>query len=142
MPFAPLPAEFLSIVQKLANRPHVAVDLGCGDGAFAALPGVRPLRFVGVDRLGPPAAAPAVVGDALAPPLRPGGCDLVLAANLVHHLAPRRADFSFLRVWADLLNPHGALFVFEDAPRGPDGPAGNYGRLQDFLAAVAPDTCQ
>ena len=29
--------------------------------------------------------------------------------------------------------------VFEDAPRGGPGPAGNYGRLQTLLARVAPD---
>ncbi|HPF70402.1 MAG TPA: class I SAM-dependent methyltransferase [Candidatus Krumholzibacteria bacterium] len=140
MPFRPLPGPFLDEVGAVASRPHVAVDLGCGDGALGRLLTGTGLALVGLDLVAEPGALrPLVVGDALRPPLLPGSCDLVLAANLVRHLAPRHRDLGFLSGWLRLLRPGGALYVFEDAPRRAGGPAGHYGRLQDLLARLVPD---
>ena len=140
MPFSPLPGPFLDEAGALALRPHVAVDLGCGAGDFAAVLAGAGLGVIGLDRSRPlPADRPAVLGDVLCPPLAPGSCDLLIAANLVRHLVPRRRDLAFLTGWTGLLRPGGALYVFEDEPRGGPGPAGNYGRLQALLAKVAPD---
>lgn len=140
MPFSPLPGPFLHEAGVLALGPHVAVEFGCGAGDFGAVLASTGLNVFGLDRGRPlPADRPVVLGDALSPPLVPGSCDLVIAANLVRHLAPRRRDLAFLTGWTHLLRPGGALYVFEDEPRGGPGPAGNYGRLQALLAKVAPD---
>jgi hypothetical protein len=63
----------------------------------------------------------------------------VIAANLVRHLVPRQRRCGFLATWVELLRPGGSLFVFEDAPRPARGPEGNYGRLQQLLARLAPE---
>ena len=140
MPFSPLPCPFLDEAGALALRPHVAVELGCGAGDFGAVLASTGLKVLGLDTGRPlPPDRPAVLGDALRPPLLPGSCDLLIAANLVRHLAPRRPELDFLAAWIGLLRPGGALYVFEDEPRGGPGPAGNYGRLQTLLAKVAPD---
>ncbi len=141
MPFSPLPGPFLDEAGALALRPHVAVELGCGAGDFGAVLASTGLSVIGLDAGRPlPAGRPAVLGDALRPPLAPGSCDLLIAANLVRHLVPRRRELEFLVGWVGLLRPGGALYVFEDEPRGGPGPEGNYGRLQTLLARVAPQS--
>ena len=139
MSFQPLPTPFLAALETAAAGHRGVVEIGCGDGDFLRLLRPRCPGIIGVDRVRPSETTTAVVGDALAPPLRPGCCDLVIAANLVRHLVPRQRRCGFLATWAGLLGPGGSLFVFEDAPRRSGGPEGNYGRLQDLLARLAPD---
>ncbi|MFO7610507.1 MAG: methyltransferase domain-containing protein [Candidatus Krumholzibacteriia bacterium] len=125
----------------MASREHVVLELGSGDGALTGILRGLGLRVVALDRRPPlPAGGPAVLGDALVPPLRPGSCDLVVAANLVRHLAPRRRALDFLAAWAALLRPGAGLYLFEDAPRPAGGAAGNYGALQALLARLAPES--
>jgi len=140
MSFTPLPGPFLDEAGAVARRDHAVVELGSGDGALTRQLAELGLRVTALDRLRPlPPRVPGVVGDALAPPLAPGACDLVVAGNLVRHLAPRRPGLEFLADWAALLRPGGGLYLLEDAPRPPRGPEGHYGHLHDLLARLAPD---
>jgi SAM-dependent methyltransferase len=139
MSFAPLPKILRDRLAGLDPATAVVVELGCGDGRFA-----RELRPLGVPVVGLDRGAPgtgveaALTADALRPPLRPASCDLVIAANLVRHLADAHPRLEFLPVWAGLLRPGGSLFILEDEPsRRPRG-AVAYRLLQDFLARVVP----
>ncbi len=140
MSFSPLPGPFLHEAGAVASRDHTAIELGAGDGALTGVLAGLGLRVTALDRRRPlPPGGPGLVGDALAPPLATGCCDLVVAANLLRHLAPRRPRLDFLADWVALLKPGGGLYLLEDAPRPATGPAGNYGRLQVLLAQLAPE---
>lgn len=114
---------FASAVAALALTPGgVAVDLGCGTGR--ALAHLRERvgatgRVLGLDvtvEMVEVAAkrGPVVVGDALAVPIGDGGCDAVLAAGLLHHLAD---PFDGLREWARVTRPGGRLALFHPIGR-------------------------
>jgi SAM-dependent methyltransferase len=94
---------------SLADR-RLAVDVGCGTGAFAAvLAEETPGRVVGVDRDPallaelPPAVEP-VRGDANSLPLRPGGPDLIACQALLVNLPePEQAVAAFAGASGDLV---------------------------------------
>jgi SAM-dependent methyltransferase len=140
MSFAPLPKILRNRFAELDPATAVVVELGSGDGRF--LKEIRPLgiEVLGLDRALPGSGVDAdLVADACRPPLRDGSCDLVIAANLVRHLAGRRRSLDFLPAWFRLLRPGGSLFILEDEPvRRPRG-ATAYRLLQDFLSRVMPD---
>ncbi|MBE0567101.1 MAG: methyltransferase domain-containing protein [Krumholzibacteria bacterium] len=141
MPFAPLPGPFLDEAGALASRPHTVLELGCGGGGLTGILRRLGLQVVALDRVRPlPQGEAALLGDALAPPVRTGACDLVVAANLLRHLAARRRIRDVLAPWTGLLRPGAALYLFEDAPRPARGPAGNYGRLHGLLHRLDPAT--
>jgi len=139
MPFDPLPTPFVEALERCAGSACVTLDLGCGDGALATLMAAHGVRAVGLDLM-PPAAgtAAAVVGDALNAPIGTGTCDLVVASNLVRHLAPRQPDLGFIANWVSLLKPTGDLFLLEDLPDDRRAAERNFARLQTHLAAVSP----
>lgn len=142
MSFSPLPAEFLFCLQELKSRTFPQIlDLGSGGGFFASLLAAEGLPTWGLDLM--PRQAGAVVdlrGDALAPPIRPGSLDCLLAGNLIHHLLAQDSTLSFIDGWLELLKPGGWLFIFGDEPAvGDDPAASNYGHLQDFLASLMPE---
>ena len=140
MPFTPLPTIFTDLCGSLDPEHSRNLELGCGDGRFLEAAAGCGLRLWGLD-LVPPGrgSSAAVVGDALAPPISMGACDLVVASNLVRHLLAVAGNLRFLESWLDLLKPGGSLFVFEDEPAVGDGPAGNYRDLQEFLSRLVPE---
>ena len=139
MPFDPLPRTLSDLLAGAAAVPLTAVELGCGVGRLLALVRRPGVFCPGLDRL-PRAAGSAadVVGDACRPPLRARSLDLLLAANLVRHLAPTRRGLGFLDGWLELLRPGGSLFVLEDEPTARPAAAANYRDLQAFLAHAWP----
>jgi SAM-dependent methyltransferase len=140
MPFRPLPKSFTDLLSRLDPELDAVLDLGSGDGGFAALLAARGLRPWRLDRCGGPEAAPDIVADARRPPIRPDSLALVVASNLVRHLVPRRELGTWVVRWRRLLKPGGSLYVFEDEP-GTDTPARrNFRDLQDFLARLMPET--
>lgn len=133
MPFAPLPATFLDDLDRCgAGR---VVEIGCGDGAVTALLAGLGCEPVTVDRVGPPMARPMVIGDALSLPFR--RVRMLLVANLLRHLWPRLPVVG-PATWADLIEPGGCIWIFEDEPVTEPAGAANYGRLQALLARFDP----
>jgi SAM-dependent methyltransferase len=118
--FEPVTAAWLPALAAAAGpgagRP--AVDVGCGTGALAATLRRSGWRCCALDRsaamLRPPDGTPigppgeAVVGDALALPVRSGGVDLVCAAFLVSHVDDLGA---LLAEFRRVLRPGGRLVV-------------------------------
>lgn len=139
MSFTPLPTSLTGILAELDPGRARVLDLGCGDGRFSAEVAKFSISAIGLDRALPGGGTTAqLVGDALAPPVRPASCDLILAGNLVRHLLPAHPHLEFLARWLDLLKPGGYLFIAEDEPgRQPKG-AVRYRQLQTFLARVMP----
>ena len=139
MSFTPLPTNLTRILAELEPHRARVIDLGCGDGRFSSEVARFSLPVLGLDRALPGGGSTAcLVGDALRPPIAPRSCDLILAGNLVRHLAPARPYFDFLALWLDLLRPGGYLFIAEDEPvRQPPG-AVRYRQLQEFLVRVMP----
>jgi SAM-dependent methyltransferase len=139
MSFVPLPKILRDRFAELDPATAVVVELGSGEGRF--LRELRPLgvEVFGLDRARPGAGVDAaLVADACRPPLREGSCDLLIAANLVRHLAGSRPALDFLPAWIRLLRPGGSLIILEDEPvRRPRG-AVAYRLLQEFLARVIP----
>lgn len=139
MSFTPLPKTLSKILADLDPDRCRVLELGSGDGRFTAELVGAGVPVTGLDRGRPGSGAVAdLVGDALAPPVLPGTCDLVLAANLVRHLLPAHPDLRFLRSWVDLLVPGGWLFILEDEPSPRPKGAVRYRQLQEFLARVMP----
>jgi SAM-dependent methyltransferase len=104
-----------------ALAPASILDLGCGEGFVAerlrAL--ARPIRYRGVDRSAeaiaaararlaeaqgfrPPASGGFEVADALSADFQPERADLVLALEIIEHLAPNDAEALVARIagWA------------------------------------------
>lgn len=139
MPFSPLPAIFAERLARVAASGGLALDLGCGDGAFAGRLEAAGVVPVGLDRLPRSLARRADLrGDARRPPLRDRSLDLLTAANLLRHLAPAGPLPPLLERWQGLLRPGGALFLFEDEPADSPAAVRNYRDLQAFLARLLP----
>ncbi|WP_232665078.1 class I SAM-dependent methyltransferase [Pseudonocardia sp. TRM90224] len=112
-------AELLLPLLRAASR---VVDLGTGTGGLAVLlaqaghhvigADIAP-RMIGVARRKAAAAnVPVgfVVGDAAAPPIRPGAADAVVVRHLLWTLDPPGAAIGR---WLDLLRPDGRLVMVE-----------------------------
>lgn len=131
MPFSPLPTTFLDDLTRAGDRG--VLELGSADGGFTRLLRERGARVVTLDRR---RSAAAVVGDALAPPLRAGSFAMVVAANLLRHLWRRVDPAQGPTAWRDLLAPGGSLYILEDEPAPAPRAVRNYRDLQTFLAGV------
>jgi hypothetical protein len=81
-------------------------------------------------------SAAAVVGDALAPPLRAGSFQVVVVANLLRHLWRRVDAQCGPTMWRDLVAPGGCLYILEDEPARAPRAVRNYRDLQAFLARL------
>ncbi|MCB1183048.1 methyltransferase domain-containing protein [bacterium] len=138
MPFRPLPKIFTDHLATLDPRRDPVVELGSGDGAFAALLEPYGVRPFGLDRGAPWSGTCDIVGDARRAPLRPGTLAVVAAPNLVRHLVPRRGLGPWVAEWRRLLKPGGRLYVFEDAPDVRVPAQRHFRDVQDFLAQLAP----
>jgi SAM-dependent methyltransferase len=138
MPFSPLPKTFLEDNRRLGSG--TVVELGCGDGSFARLlrgAGARPWLL---DRRHPrTGSAAGIVADAQDPPLPDGCVDLLVAANLLRHLAPPTRRRPVPPAWRALVRPGGCLYIFEDEPCAAPAAARNYRDLQVHLARIAPE---
>jgi hypothetical protein len=104
----------------------VVVDVGCGNGKYM---GLRPdVLTVGCDRSPPLAEIAgrrghnAAVGDALAPPFRPGVADAALSIAVLHHISTRARRVALLAALLRCVRPAGGrLFVQAwAAEQGPD----------------------
>lgn len=135
MPFSPLPATFVDEVTRCG--PGGALELGSGQGVFTSVLKQHGCDPWTLDRRGPPLGGrPAVIGDALHPPLR-SGFALVVAANLLRHVWATVASEG-PRAWQDLIAPGGSLWILEDEPCERPPAARNYRDLQDLLADLQP----
>ena len=140
MPFRPLPKTFVDHLNLLDPRQDIVLELGSGEGQFGALLAPFAVPVVGLDRSRFGLEDGDVVGDARRVPVRSGSVAIVVAPNLVRHLAPRRELGQWVASWRALLKPGGRLYVFEDAPTG-DAPAHrNFRDLQAFLARLLPES--
>ncbi len=144
MSFSPLPDALDRILVQLSRVPGARLlDLGCGEGSLPCDLLSGRVTVIGLDRVPPWRGSRAqVVGDALSPPFRAGGFELVVAANLFRHLLTADPAGDFLRLWQGLLRPGGMLFILEDQPPAPGGddPArANYQAFQAFLARLHPE---
>ena len=135
MAFEPLPNPLLNI---LRGQPDLNVlELGCGDGRFSRILAGQGADVWGLDLVPPARGSVArVVGDARRPPLRPGHWPMVVAANLLRHLAPDRGIAALVRGWLDLVAPGGSLWILEDAPGGTSAADANFAALQALLAEL------
>ncbi|MEN8005620.1 MAG: methyltransferase domain-containing protein [Candidatus Krumholzibacteriota bacterium] len=141
MSFTPLPRIFTDICRSLDSPTSQIMEFGCGDGRFRDVLSGLGIACWGLDRIGPGGGTVAeVVGEAGSPPVASGSLDLLVVPNLLRHMLPAPADFSFLDRWLELLKPGGSLFIFEDEP-GTDSPGKvNYRDLQVFLARLLPES--
>ena len=106
----------------LPSAPSDVADLGCGTGSLSLLAAAAGHRVTGVDfapRMLEQAARKAaaadlpvswVLGDASAPPLTPGGFDVVLERHVLWALPDAAAA---IVAWSRLLRPGGALVLIE-----------------------------
>ncbi len=139
MSFCPLPKTFLERLR--AARPCRIVEIGAGDGGFAAVLGGHGASPWRIDRRPPwTGSAAQVVGDARELPLGEGTVDLLIAANLLRHVWPPPRGEAVPAEWLRCLAAGGKLYIFEDEPTARPRAARNYRDLQDFLAAVDPAT--
>jgi len=112
------------------------VDLGCGDGRFGdRLREHHPAGIYGLDRSRGPHVRAAAIADVDRPPLRDGGCGLLVAANLLRHLPHPAAAVA---AWRRALRPDGVLWILEDEPAAAAGPGGLYRDLQGWLVRHGP----
>ena len=141
MSFTPLPKTFTDFCSNLDFPVSRILELGCGEGRFRDALSDLGMTCWGLDRVHPQGGTVAdVVGDAECPPLLSASLDLLVVPNLMRHMLPALADFSFLGRWLELLKPGGSLFIFEDEP-GTASPAEvNYRDLQVFLARLLPES--
>lgn len=113
-----------------AATPHArhVVDVGCGAGNYALkllerLPGLdvtlidlsRPMLERAASRVGPATAGrvTAVQGDIREVDLPAGGCDIVLAAAVLHHLRSDREWEAVFAAFHRALRPGGSAWVFD-----------------------------
>ena len=139
MSFAPLPEPLTDRCRQLASISQpVILDLGCGEGHLGRSLGKLGLPVIGLDRMPPWLGSTAnVAGDALAPCVRSGCCDLILAGNLVRHLLRSDNRAAFLNTWQGLLKPGGTLILLEDQPDRKRSASRNYAEVQDFLVTIS-----
>ncbi len=141
MPFHPLPTNFADEITRLDPISDTVLELGSGEGHFRALLAGYGRACLGLELRHPTAGVICdVVGDARTPPVRPGCVSVLVAANLVRHLAPRHHLAQWIAHWRELLKPGGALFIFEDEPSQATVATRNYRDLQAFLAQLMPET--
>jgi len=141
MSFTPLPKIFTDIFSNLDSPFPQILELGCGDGRFQEILTGLGISCWGLDRIGPDRGTVAdVVGNALSPPVAVGSLDLLVAANLLRHLAPTDIALGFLAGWLELLKPGGSLFIFEDEPGDHPAGAAHYRDLQEFLSRLMPES--
>jgi hypothetical protein len=112
------------------------VDLGAGDGRFTRVLAAEGVRAIRLDRRRE-AGETQLVGDVWRPPLRPGSCAVLTAANLLRHLWNRDLN-ALLDSWLACLHPGGSLWILEDAPASSGPAARNFSDLQDWLARLMP----
>lgn len=137
MSFFPLPPTFLEALQTA--RAGRFVEIGCGDGRFTALLTTAGARPWALDRRPPWVGSVAqVVADGRRLPLLDASLDLLVAANLLHHLWSPRAGSGLLDDWRRCLAPGGRLFIFEDEPAARPLAVRNHRDLQAFLARLDP----
>jgi SAM-dependent methyltransferase len=136
MPFAPLPAEFLKILDNISDSHAVVLDLGCGEGHFTQMVSRPGIHVFGLDMSLSGSPGLDLQGDALDPPVLPGSIDLLLAANLVRHLLRGDPEGTFLHKWQKLLKPGGVMVLFEDEPAESPKAVKNYHDVQLFLAQL------
>ncbi|MDX2474203.1 MAG: methyltransferase domain-containing protein [Candidatus Krumholzibacteria bacterium] len=141
MPFRPLPTTFTDQLSKLNPETDTVLELGSGEGHFKALVEAQGLHCLGLDLRHPVGGVVSdVVGDARRAPIRPGSLKILVAANLVRHIAPRQRLGEFVLAWRRLLKPDGQLFIFEDEPSQAPPAERNFRDLQAFLAQMMPES--
>ena len=134
MSFSPLPKTLIADLARPGSGP--VVDLGCGDGRFGArLREHHAGPLFGLDRSRGPHVRAAAIADLQRPPLRGGGCGILVAANLLRHL-PEPA--SAVAAWRRALRPDGVLWILEDEPAADEGPGSLYRDLQGWLLRHGP----
>jgi hypothetical protein len=131
MTFCPLPTTFLDDLSRVGD--HGVLELGCAEGGFTRLMQEQGATVVTLDRR---RSAAALVGDALAPPLRARSFKMVVVANLLRHLWRRVDRERGPTVWRDLLARGGCLYILEDEPAKAPPAVRNYRDLQAFLARI------
>lgn len=82
------------------------LDLGCGDQPYRHIFGPRCTAWIGLDRR--LAARPAVVGDVLRLPIRPGSCDAVLCTQVLDDVP---CPAALVGAAAEVLRPGGRLIL-------------------------------
>jgi len=133
MSFSPLPRTLIADLTRPGGGP--VVDLGCGDGRFGAKLRAHAAHVVGLDLSRAPHVRADVVADLMRPPVAPGRCGVVVAANVLRHL-PEPAVA--LARWREALRPDGRLWILEDEPAVGDGPGALYRDLQEWLRRRGP----
>lgn len=128
MSFSPLPKILIADLERDAAGP--VVDLGCGDGVFTERLRAHAGAVLGLDRDRAGHVRAAATADLRRPPLRRGGCGVLVAANLLRHLPEPRAAVD---AWREALRPDGRLWILEDEPAAGDGPGALYRDLQAYL---------
>jgi SAM-dependent methyltransferase len=109
------------LLGALPAAPGRVADLGCGTGTLSLLLAEEGFSVDGVDlspemvrlaraKAGDRRGVTFVEGDAAAPPLAPGGYDVVLCRHVLWAM-PDPAET--LRRWIDLLRPGGSLVLVE-----------------------------
>jgi len=137
VPFSPFPDIFLSALDDAARLQRPVIEIGCGDGRMLAAMAHRGVEAVGIDRISPELGSQAdIVGDARSLPLRPAAVEIVVVANLLHHLLPGDGAAEFVRHWQGLLCPTGRLFIFGDVPANDPPAVRNFRNLQDLLGRI------
>ncbi len=135
MSFSPLPDLLRSDLARL--RGGVVLELGAGDGRFTRALGEAGADVVPLDNRRPGPTG-GIVGDARALPVRPGAVNLIVAANLLHHLGGAADVVADATAWIGCLAPGGCLHLLQDDPRA-DTPARRNDRdLRDWLARLVP----
>ncbi|XP_045872544.1 alkylated DNA repair protein alkB homolog 8 isoform X1 [Meles meles] len=94
----------------------LVADVGCGNGKYLGIN--QDLYMIGCDRsqslvdICGERRFQALVGDALAVPLRSGSCDACLSIAVIHHLATAERRVAALRELVRLLRPGGTALVY------------------------------
>ena len=130
MSFWPFPKTLLDeLLAGLAHGP--GIELGSGSGGLHARLGSSGIQLLTSDL----AARCDVRADALDLPFRAAQFGLVVAGNLVRHIAPVRRDRFFAEV-SRVVRPGGRVLLLEDHP-APRTPAeSNYRHALALLARV------
>jgi len=141
MSFTPLPTSFIDHLSRLDADTDTVLELGSGEGRFSRRIAELAGGCLRLERRHPATGVVCdLVGDARFPPVRVGSVAVVVAANLVRHLAPRHRLGDWIAMWRRLLRPGGALFVLEDDPDPAVAAERNFRDLQTFLARLLPES--
>jgi hypothetical protein len=132
MSFWPLATSLAEALRGAAERGPL-IELGAGDGAFAARLRQLDLAVVGIDRRRD-ALGCAIAADLRHLPLRHQSIGGFVAANALRHLRP--AELRRLASEARGSARSGGIFaVLEDDPQAPDAATANYHEALRLLAA-------